>query len=161
VLVTCEPPGSRTFWNGVFSELSIRPCVTHDYAFGGVTLNRVHHRTGTRFISLMNLDLIDKELTIRDGGTVLSGGQIILPGKRAKMLPTNVSLGGLHIQWSSAEVTEVNAAGVSFRQSPGVERPSFTGAVRVAKGGKVVRKDSASTLIEIEPGFRSVVLSPG
>jgi hypothetical protein len=109
----------------------------------------------------MNLDLIDKELTIRDGGTVLSGGQIILPGKRAKMLPTNVSLGGLHIQWSSAEVTEVNAAGVSFRQSPGVERPSFTGAVRVAKGGKVVRKDSASTLIEIEPGFRSVVLSPG
>lgn len=160
VLITCEPPGSRSFWDGVLAELGIRPRVTHDYAFGGIVLNRVRDRKGQRFISLLNLDLIDKEFTIREEAKILFGGKLLLPGKKAKLLPIGVRVGGLQVDWSTAEVTEVSHAGVSFRQSPGVERASFVGSVRVGRGGRIVGQSAGSTLVDVEPGFGTVTVTP-
>jgi beta-galactosidase len=160
LVITCEPPSSRSFWDGVFGELGLRPRLSHDYPFGGIVLSRVRNRRGGRFVSLLNLDLLDKELTIRDEGAVLFGGKIMLPGKKAKMLPINLEIGGLRIDWSSAEVTEVSRQGVSFRQSPAVERASFAGPVRVGSGARVTARDGLSTQIEIEPGFGRVFISP-
>jgi beta-galactosidase len=160
VLITCDPPGGLAFWDGIFSELDLQPRVAHDYAFGGVVLNRVRDRKGQRFVSLINLDLIDKELSVREEGKLLFGGPLLLPGKKAKMLPINVRIGGLHIEWASAEIVEANRTGVRFRQSPAVERASFTGAVKVGPGARIVRRENDSTFVEIEPGFGSVPVSP-
>jgi hypothetical protein len=84
----------------------------------------------------------------------------LLPGKKAKMLPINVEIGGLKINWSTAEITEVSKAGVSFRQSPGLERVSFASDVNVGRGAKIVGMDGSSILVEIESGFHSVKMMP-
>jgi beta-galactosidase len=160
VLITCEPPATLAFWDGIFGELDIYPLVTHDYEFGGVVLNRVGDRHGQRFVSLLNLDLTDKQLTLREQGTLLFEGLLLLPGKKAKMLPINVNVGGLHIQWATAEVVEVNESGVHFPQSSAVERARFTGPVRVSGGARVIRSEGKSTWVEIEPGFGRVVVAP-
>ncbi len=160
VLVTCDPPGSRSFWDGVFAELNIHPRISHDYDFGGVVLNQVSNGNGQSFISLVNLDLIDKEMTVHENGKSLFDGKLMLPGKKAKMLPINVSVGGLMIHWSTAEITEVTKSGVSFRQSSAVERISLAGDVKVGKGAKVVRTEGRGTIVEIEPGFGTVTITP-
>jgi len=161
VIATAELPLHMSLWRGIFDHLDVKPKVQHDHQLGGVLLNRVHDKGGQRFISLINLDLEDKELKISEKRHVLIPEKIFLAGKKAKLLPLNVSLSGLTIKWSTTEITESSTKGLAFRQTSVAEQIEFAGSVRVGSGqGRIVSVSSGNTLIELAPGRGSIWIHP-
>jgi beta-galactosidase len=160
VVMSCEPPNHPQIWKGVFAQLDLKPSLSHDYGFGGLTIQRVKDRKGQRFISVINLDLLDKEFTLRENGTALFGGKLSLAGKKAKLLPINVRVGGLKIRWSTAEITEVIRDGVRFRQSQTEERAVFDGQIRTESGTIASSTSATETAVSFPPGTGSVLVRP-
>ncbi len=157
-ILTCQPPNHPAFWPGLFKALDIQARFTHDYQFGGIVVNRLRDRKAQRFISLINLDQIDKTFTLSERSKKLFEGPITLPGRKAKLLPIGTTIGKVHVLWSTAEVTEVRSNGVLFRQSLVNERAIFQGKVNVGKGGMSTPRGN-DTYVDFEPGQASVLVT--
>lgn len=155
-LVTSEIPLHLSLWSGLFRELGVTPAVAHDVANGGVVLSRMTDRAGGRFISLINLDQEDKEFHVREGHRSLFGGTVFLPGRRAKLLPINLKISGIHILASTAEITEVRYDSIDFRRGLTPERIVVSGPVKFDES--LVRELKTGEL-EIQPGRGSVRLT--
>jgi beta-galactosidase len=157
-VIGAELPLHLSLWCGVLDRLGVKPKVTHDAAFGGVVLSRVRDDRGQRFVSLINLDAEEKELTIREGGVDLFGGRVFLPGRRAKLLPLGVSVAGLRIERASTEIVDRGARSVSFRQTAMPEWVEVRGSVRVEGDASVESDSSERTVVRIRPGRGKVTV---
>lgn len=151
--ITTELPLHVSLWNGLFEKFGVRANVTHDYPFGGVVVSRVRDSKGQRFISLINLDSEDKILHIREGNKTLFEGSIYLPARRAKLLPLDLSIAGMSVLWSTAEITSSSGSQISFRQSAERER--------LAVRGEVAFDETTATLLRFVDGMSYLEIVPG
>lgn len=157
-LITAELPLHMSLWRGFLSRMGVAPGVEHDAPFGGVILSRLKGAEG-RFISLINLDQEDKDLRISEGGVDLFGRRVHLPGRKAKLLPLGVAVGGLKILRSTAEITGVGVKGVAFRQGPVPGWVEIEGKSKVDGAAKLVSAKSGQAY-EIGQGGGSVWIRP-
>jgi beta-galactosidase len=103
-------------WRAAFAALDARPGLSHTAAIPGVVLLTSGDGTGGRILHALNLSGYPQELTIAEGGRPLLGGATLrLPGRRGLMLPLSVSLGGLLVEYATAEPVAVSSGSVTFR----------------------------------------------
>ncbi|MGH3878884.1 MAG: hypothetical protein ACRDSK_17780 [Actinophytocola sp.] len=150
-------------WRAAFAALGTKPGLTHTAAIPGVVLLTSTDGAGGRILHALNLSGYDQELTIVERGWPLLGGATLrLPGRRALMLPLDLSLGGLAVAHATAEPVAVAAGAVTFR--------ALTQGAFVAVRGPVTCTDPRVTVHEREgltvvaaggPGEFTVSRSPG
>ncbi len=69
-----------------------------------------------RFLHLLNLDGLDKELHLHDKGIpLLEGRSFVLSSKDGVMLPLGVNYHGVQIAFSTAEIANVSEDSLTFR----------------------------------------------
>lgn len=96
--------------------LGAKAGLTHDCKHHGIFMTSTASEEGERFIHLLNLDGLDKELHIQQDGHVLfDGRKLLLPSKDGVMLPLNVAFGDVKIVYSTAEIARVENGRLEFR----------------------------------------------
>jgi beta-galactosidase len=158
-LVTAELPLHMPLWRGIFERMGAKPRVEHDAAHGGLLLHRVRNSRGERFLSLINLDQEEKELRIIQGGHDLFGRKIFLAGRKAKLLPINVTVNGLKILRSTTEIIDQSSTGLAFRQTAVSERIELMGKVQT-RGPVKITPAGPNTIVELPPGRGSIWIHP-
>jgi beta-galactosidase len=108
-------------WRAAFAALGSVPALRHTAAVPGVVLLTSVDDAEGRILHALNVSGYDQELTITEHGRPLLGGETLrLPGRRALMLPLELSLGGLDVAYATAEAVATGDGSVTFR-SPAPE----------------------------------------
>ncbi|MFZ4508265.1 MAG: beta-galactosidase [Fimbriimonas sp.] len=155
VFASSELPFHPPLWRGLFDQLGVAPAVRHDWPDGGVLLNRIRDNQGQRFISLINLDSEAKTLNITESGQNLLGIAVNLPGRRAKLLPLGVTIGGLKIKHATAEITRVTSEGVIFRSGQTEESVVISGEVQTELPTRFANGEST---VQIPPNVKASLI---
>ncbi|MEJ7902087.1 MAG: hypothetical protein WKF63_09575, partial [Thermomicrobiales bacterium] len=99
-----------------FVRLGVRAGLTHDHPLNGIFLTSAITPGGDRFVHALNVDGIDKPVKIFDGDDALfEGRSITLRRRDGVMLPVNLNMGDVRIAWSTAEIVERRAEGITVR----------------------------------------------
>ncbi|TFE26283.1 beta-galactosidase [Cohnella luojiensis] len=108
----CDIPLFRT----ALERLGAKASLTHDHSHHGIFMTSTATKEGERFLHLLNLDGLDKELHLYDNGARLFEGRpIVLSSKDGIMLPLGVNYHGVQIVYSTAEITGVSEELLTFR----------------------------------------------
>jgi beta-galactosidase len=108
----CDVPLFRAMLERLGATASLR----HDDHSYGVFMTTVASKEGERFLHLLNLDGLAKQVHVTDAGTALFEGRpVTLGSKEALMLPLNVSFGDVKIAYSTAEISHVENNCIIFR----------------------------------------------
>ncbi|MGH3760555.1 beta-galactosidase [Actinophytocola sp.] len=103
-------------WRAAFAGLGATPALSHTAPVPGVVLLTSTDDAGGRIMHALNTSGYEQGLTISEHGRPLLGGQTLrLPGRRALMLPLDLSLGGLDVVHATAEAVGVEDGAVTFR----------------------------------------------
>jgi beta-galactosidase len=136
MVVTSEIPLHASLWNVMFARIGVKPGL-HLLGANGVILNRMKCEGGGRLLSLVNLDNEAKEVML----SALVPEPVSLGGRKAKLLPVGVKVGGVEIEWATAEITGREPAGVRFRLGPRVEKVRVKSQVTADASAKVAARD--------------------
>lgn len=108
----CDIPLFRT----ALERLGAKASLVHDCPYHGIFMTSTASRDGERFIHLLNLDGLDKELRLYENGEPLFDGRtFVLPAKDGVMLPVGVTFHGVKIVSSTAEISSVTEQAIVFR----------------------------------------------
>jgi beta-galactosidase len=116
IVVAAEIPADLDFFRKSFAGLGAVPGLTHDHPLNGIFLTSAATGDGARFIHALNLDGVDKEVRLFDGGEPLFEGRPVMLRRRdGVMLPINLDVGEARVVWSTAEIVESQAGGITVR----------------------------------------------
>jgi beta-galactosidase len=108
----CDIPLFKT----ALEKLGAKAALGHDCRHHGIFMTSTASESGERFIHMLNLDGFDKELYLYENGQKLLGGRkIVLQSKDGVMLPLNVTIEGIKIVYSTAEIAIVESGAIEFR----------------------------------------------
>lgn len=158
-LITAELPLHMPLWRGIFDRMGAKPHVQHDVAHGGLLLHRVRNSRGERFISLINLDQEEMDIRVTENGKDLFGRKVTLAGRKAKLLPINVTVNGLRILRSTTEITDQSSTGRAFRQTAVSEQIELLGKVQT-RGPAKITIAGPNSIVELPPGRGIVWIHP-
>lgn len=135
-------------WRAAFAALDARPGLAHTAAIPGAVLLTSGDGTGGRVLHALNLSGYPQELTIAEGGRpLLDGATLRLPGRRALMLPLEVSLGGLEVAYATAEPVAVEDGSVTFRALGPDAFAALRGEVTCGDPMTAVRRQDGLTVV--------------
>ncbi|HVL25225.1 MAG TPA: beta-galactosidase [Thermomicrobiales bacterium] len=107
IAITAEIPLDLQFFREALRELGAAPGLRHTSHHHNIFLSSTATPAGGRLIHALNLDGFDKTLQILDRGEPLfEGREITLRRRDGVMLPVNVDLGEVRIDWSTAEIAQ-------------------------------------------------------
>jgi len=116
VVVACAYRCDLPLFRAALETLGVAPGLTHDYSHHGIFMTSAATKDGQRFVHLLNLDGLDKELHVYEGGEPLfDGRKLLLQNKDGVMLPLNVVYGDVRVRYSTAEVIEADSDRLVFR----------------------------------------------
>ncbi|MEH7613485.1 beta-galactosidase [Gottfriedia acidiceleris] len=97
-------------------KLGASPKLTHDFIHHGIFMTSTVNEENERFIHILNLDDFDKQFHLNDNGTQLfEGRNFTLNSKDGVMLPINVNINGILIEYATAEIQAINDHSIQFR----------------------------------------------
>lgn len=100
----------------ILEKLGVKAGLTHDCPYHGIFMTSTASNEGDRFLHMLNLDGFDKQLNVYENGTKLFEGRSLeLQSKDGVMLPINVSFGDVKIEYSTAEIQNVEEDQIEFR----------------------------------------------
>ena len=114
--VTADYPAQMQFWKNVFEKLGIRAGISAPYYRQGIYLAQTESEDGQKLIYLVNLDCVDKEITIRMNDDILFEN-FKLKNKSSLILPVNVNTPSATIRKSTAEIVGIDENHIVFRRN--------------------------------------------
>jgi beta-galactosidase len=103
-------------FRAALERLGTVPGLTHDCPYHGIFMTSMRSSAGERFLHLLNLDGFDKTFRIYEESQPLFGGrELMLGSKDGVMLPLNVTVQGVTIESSTAEIIGVGSGEITFR----------------------------------------------
>ncbi len=115
VVVSADYPCDLILWRAAFAALGAVPRLRHTSPVPGLILLSGADRAGGRLLHALNVTGYEQEFTVTDGELPLFGGESVrLPGRRALMLPLDLTVGPLRLAWSTAEPVAVTGSAVTF-----------------------------------------------
>lgn len=133
-------------WRTAFAALGTEPTIQHTAPVPGVVLLSTVDDNGGRLLHALNMSGYDQKCTVTEAGTPLFGGAPLwLPGSRALMLPMNLTVGGLHIEYATAEVVSSAADSTTFRAPAGEAVVAATGHI-TCPGAETITHNGATVL---------------
>ena len=116
VVFTAEFPADLDLFQQSLLELGVSPGLSHDHPLHGVFTTSTRTPSGERFLHAINFDGVDKVLHLEEGGRALFDGRpVTLRPRDAVMLPVGVDMDGVHVAWSTAEITAFDRDGLAVR----------------------------------------------
>ncbi|MGM7702760.1 beta-galactosidase [Pseudalkalibacillus sp. Hm43] len=104
------------FYKEMLESLGTKAALQHDCKFHGIFMTSTANKEGERFIHLLNLDGFDKTFSIYENGNELFNGRSIeLQSKDGVMLPINMTIGDVKINYSTAEIQKSSGSTIEFR----------------------------------------------
>lgn len=120
-------------WRAAFAALGATPALRHTARVPGLILLSGAAADGGRLLHALNVSGYGQEFTVTENGSRLFGGEALwLPGRGALTLPLGLELGGLRIEYATAEPVAVGAGSVTFRASAGDAVVAVAGAASCA-----------------------------
>ncbi len=116
IVVSAEIPADLDFFGKALAQLGATPGLTHDHPMNGIFMTSATSSSGARFIHALNLDGVDKSLTISENGEPLFDGRVVtLPRRDGVMLPLDLPLDDVHVAWSTAEIVALEPGRIDVR----------------------------------------------
>ncbi|RYG26770.1 glycosyl hydrolase [bacterium] len=123
VVLGCNYPLHAPFYRSHFASLGLHPGLEHGELRMGILLNSMRNKAGERFVSVINLDVYEKRLRLKENGKPLfDGAEIVLPPKDARFLPLGVSFGSTRVVYATTELSERTRDRLRFRATGSEER---------------------------------------
>jgi beta-galactosidase len=116
IVFACELGGDLSLIKQTLERLGATKGISHNQKFHGLFITTQVNKDNERFIHILNLDGFDKEAQITLNNKVLFDGRtLLIQSKEGVMLPLNVTYNGVKINYSTAEVYQVNEHSIEFR----------------------------------------------
>jgi beta-galactosidase len=116
IVITAEIPLDLEFFREALRRLGAEPGLRHTSPHHNIFLSSTVTEAGERFIHALNLDGFDKTVRIiSDGEPLFDGREVTLRGRDGVMLPVNVDLGEVRVDWSTVEIASRKGDGVTVR----------------------------------------------
>jgi beta-galactosidase len=116
VAITAEIPLEMPFVNDLLRQLGVERGLRHDSPHHNIFLNSTRTPEGARFIHALNFDGFDKSIRLTlDGQQLFEGHEVMLRRRDGVMLPVNVDLGDVRIDWSTAELLRREDTSLTLR----------------------------------------------
>lgn len=119
--VTGDYPAEMQFWRKIFDMLGIHGGLSAEYYRQGIYLAQTESEDGQKLVYIMNLDYIDKDITIKINGEALFEN-FMLGDKKSFILPINVKTPAATVVKSTAEITGMSENSITFRLSQAVDK---------------------------------------
>jgi beta-galactosidase len=146
VVLSTDYECDLSLWLAAFAALGAEPSLRHSATVPGVVLLSTVDDAGGRIIHALNVSGYDQTFSITESGSQLFGGEPVrLPGRRALMLPVGLELGGMRIEYATAEVVSVVDGSVTFRAPSGEAVVAMAGAV-LCPGAETVTSNGVTVL---------------
>ena len=144
---SCDIPLFKT----ALERLGAKATLTHDCSYHGIFMTSTASNDGERFLHILNLHGLDKEIHIYDNGCKLfEGRKILLQSKDGVMLPINVCIDDIKISYSTAEIIKVEKNAIKFRLTQKEDVISIETTRKILPSNDyVIKKD----------GFKSLIIS--
>lgn len=134
--------------------MGIRPGIKHNYRLDGLVTTTVANIKGERFLTVINLDALEKRFHLSEGGKDLFGGRAIsLSGKDARLLPLGVTFGGVTVDYATTELLHVSASQLAFRATGFTETVRLSSTTKPTTNHGRVHQDGNHWLIETDRLF--------
>jgi beta-galactosidase len=116
IVITAEIPLDLEFFREALRQLGAEPGLRHTSDQHNIFLSSTVTDAGERFIHALNLDGFDKPVQIvSDGEPLFEGREVTLRRRDGVMLPVNVDLGEVRVDWSTAEIASRKGDGITVR----------------------------------------------
>jgi len=147
IALTTSYENDLDFFQTILTKLGIERTLWHDYPEHGIFLTSTVNQEQERFLHLINLDGLDKEFYLYDKGIKLfNGKKFLLQSKDGVMLPLNLSLNGIKIVYSTAEIKEIEQERIVFRLTQKED------LILIATKRKIAENEDY-TIQEVKEGF--------
>jgi beta-galactosidase len=115
VVIATDYPCDLSFFRTALRRLGAKAGLEHGCADHGVVMTSTANPEGERFLHLINLDGFAKTLHLAENGKPLFVKPLALQPRDGVMLPLGVTLGGVTIRRSTAEITGVGKRSLELR----------------------------------------------
>lgn len=140
VVISADIPLQIDFVNDLLDQLGVTRGLRHNSPANNIFLDSARTPGGARLIHALNLDGFDKSVKILlDGEELCEGHEVMLRRRDGVMLPMNVDLGDVRIDWATTEVMRRDAKSLTFRLTGPADMVRLTTA-------KTVREDPVYAL---------------
>lgn len=138
------------FFRQTLEKLGAKAKLTNNSKYHGIFMTSTVNKQGERFLHVLNLDGFDKDMHIYEMETKLfDGRKIELHSKDGLMLPINVVFDEVKINYSTAEISDVEKDKLQFRLTQSEDVIALeTNRHIVPSDDYVVEKDGAVTYIK-------------
>lgn len=118
-----------------FEYLDATPGLTHDCTYHGIFMTENQNECGESYLHILNLDGFDKEFNVyRNGEVLFDGHQIRLNHKDGLLLPLHMQFKNVFVNYSTAEIIEINDNDMHFRLNHKADIISITTDKEVVEG---------------------------
>jgi beta-galactosidase len=116
IVLTARYRTDIALFRSALERLGAVPGLTHDCPHHGIFMTSTRSAAGERFLHLLNLDGFDKTFRLYEAGEPLfDGRELTLGSKDGVMLPLNVTVNGVRIVCSTAEIMGIAPDAITFR----------------------------------------------
>ena len=116
VVISADIPLQLDFVDELLKQLGVTRGLRHNSPANNIFLDSARTPDGARLIHALNLDGFDKSVKILlDGEELFEGHEVMLRRRDGVMLPMNVDVGDLRIDWATAEVMRRDPTSLTFR----------------------------------------------
>lgn len=159
IVFTGNYPCHHRFFRTMLARLDAAPALRCDASYGGVVSTSVRNRAGERFLTVLNLDPVAKELAFtEDGRALFDGGPIVMGARSARTLPLGVLYPGLKVAYATTDLLGVEEGELRFKGTGQVERIAVETDRKVAVANGEARKEGGLVRIRTKPHTGPIVL---
>jgi beta-galactosidase len=116
LVISAAYPCDISLFRAILERLGAQAALNHHCESNGIFMTTSAAPTGERLLHILNLDGFDKEIHVTEDGQPLFDGRALrLRRREGLMLPLNLSIGNIHIAYSTAEITGWTERTIEFR----------------------------------------------
>ncbi|WP_431801144.1 beta-galactosidase [Halobacillus andaensis] len=116
VVIAAPYPCDPGLFQEALERLGSKPALTNDSKYYGVFMTSTASKEGERFLHILNLDGFDKGIHVyEEGSKLFNGRKLELQAKEGVMLPLNIGIGDVTIEYATAEINKIDTDSIRFR----------------------------------------------
>ncbi|MCW5943172.1 MAG: beta-galactosidase [Fimbriimonadaceae bacterium] len=155
-------PCHLRFFRTMLQRLDLVPGLRCDASYGGVVTTSVRNRAGERFVTVLNLDPVEKELALTEASKPLFDAEpIVMAARSARTIPLNVAFPNARVVYATTDILAVEVKELRFKGTGQAERIVLETAHKVTVENAEARKDGGLIRIRTKPHAGTVVVRFG
>ncbi|MGL5676581.1 MAG: beta-galactosidase [Cellulosilyticaceae bacterium] len=155
VVITTHYNTNLDFYQKIYDKLGITRKLQQDYDRHGIFMTSSVNAEDERFVTVLNLDNLDKEFNVTLDDENILGEPLYLNATEGVLLPLNVKVGKVTVKHANCEIYDYNDNQITFRLVGKNFKAVFESDVEITSEAQDVQVSRNGNVVEVTKAYRN------